>query len=104
MSSRSLPVRLSAQAQRDFIDILRFTAETWGPNQLVAYRIKIDAALRSIGRNPQFGAKRDDLPATHRLAFVGAHVIVYRLEGEGVDVGIGVVRILHQHMSLVRHL
>ena len=104
MSSRSLPVRLSAQAQQDFIDILRFIGEAWGPEQLVAYRIKIDTALRAIGRNPQFGAKRDDLPATHRLAFVGAHVIVDRLEGEGVDVGMGIVRILHQRMSLVRHL
>lgn len=104
MSFRSLPVRLSAQAQQDFSDILRFTAQTWGPKQLVVYRIKIDAALSAISRNPQFGAKRDDLPATHRLAFVGAHVIVYRLEGTGVDVGIGIVRILHQRMSRVRHL
>jgi plasmid stabilization system protein ParE len=31
---------------------------------------------------------------------VRAHVVVYRLE----DQGIGVVRILHQRMSLARHV
>ena len=32
MSSRSLPIRLSRKARQDFIDILRYTGETWGPD------------------------------------------------------------------------
>lgn len=96
MSSRSLPVRLSRKARQDFIDILHFTGETWGPHQLEAYRDKIDDALQAIGRNPDLGHKREDLPVTHRAYLVGAHVIVYRIE----DQGLGVVRILHQRMSL----
>lgn len=102
MSSRSLPVRLSSKARQDFIDILRYTGETWawGLNQLEAYRDKIDDALQAIGRNPELGHKREDLPVTHRAYLVGAHVIVYRIE----DQGLGVVRILHQRMSLTRHL
>lgn len=100
MSSRSLPVKLSRKARQDFIDILRYTGETWGPNQLEVYRDKIDEALQAIGRNPELGHTREDLPPTHRAYLVGAHVVVYRLE----DQGIGVVRILHQRMSLARHV
>ena len=49
-----------------------------------------------MGRNPEIGHKRADIPPTHGAFLVGAHVIVYRLD----DQGIGVVRILHQRMSL----
>ena len=96
MSSRSLAVRLSRKARQDFIDILRYTGETWGPIQLEVYRDKIDDALQEVSRNPEIGHKRADIPPTHHAHLVGAHVIVYRLE----DQGIGVVRILHQRMSL----
>jgi plasmid stabilization system protein ParE len=65
MSSRSLPVRLSKKARQDFIDILRYTGQTWGPNQLEVYRDKIDDALQALGHNPELGHKREDLPTTH---------------------------------------
>lgn len=100
MSSRSLPVTLSAKARQDFIDILRFTGETWGPKQLNAYRDTIDEALQIIGRNPEIGHHDDELPATHRLYVVGSHVIVYRIEPARV----GVIRILHQRMQRSRHV
>ena len=100
MSSRSLPIRLSQKARQDFVDILRYTAQTWGPHQLEVYRDRIDDALQAIGRNPELGYKREDLPATHRAYLVGAHVIVYRIENQGL----GVVRILHQRMSITRHI
>jgi len=46
---------LSPRARKDFIDILRFTGETWGQRQLHAYRDKINDALQAIGRNPAIG-------------------------------------------------
>jgi toxin ParE1/3/4 len=79
---------------------LRFTGENWGPNQLHRYRDKLDEALRAIGANPGLGHCTPDLPETHRLHPVGSHVIVYRTDESGV----GVVRILHQRMNLMRHL
>jgi toxin ParE1/3/4 len=101
MSSRKpLALKLSPKARQDFIDILRYTGETWGPAQLLAYRDKIDGALQSISRNPQLGHRREDLPATHLAYLVGSHVIVYRFAAESV----GVVRILHQRMSLAKHV
>ena len=56
-----------------------------------------DQRLTVIRQNSQLGHGRSDLPATH---LVGSHVLVYRV---GTD-SLGVVRILHQRMSLARHL
>ena len=38
MSSRKpLPLKLSPKARQDFIDILRYTGETWGEKQALCY-------------------------------------------------------------------
>ncbi|NMG67721.1 hypothetical protein GPA19_22520 [Azoarcus indigens] len=102
MSSPEAPRRiaLSPRAKQDFIDILRYTGETWGQEQLHAYRNKLDGALQRIARNPSIGNRAPELPETHRLYFAGSHVIVYRAQ----DSSIALVRILHQRMSLTRHL
>jgi toxin ParE1/3/4 len=93
-------LKLSPKARQDFIDILRYTGETWGQDQLLAYRDKIDEALQAIRHNPQLGHGRDDLPPTHLAYLVGSHVIVYRKDANSI----GVVRILHQRMNLGKHL
>ena len=101
MSSRKpLPLKLSPKARQDFIQILRYTGETWGEKQLQVYRDKIDGALQAISQDPQLGHSRDDLPPAFSAYLVGSHVIVYR------DLGgaIGIVRILHQRMSLAKHV
>jgi len=90
---------LSPRARQDFIDILRYTGETWGQGQLHTYRDKINDALQLIGRNPTMGHRSPELPDTHRLYLVGSHVIVYRDQ----EPTVAVVRILHQRMSLARH-
>lgn len=101
MSSRKpLPIKLSPRARQDFIDILRYTGETWGEKQLQVYRDKIDGVLQAISQNPQLGHSRDDLPPAFSAYLVGSHVIVYRDIGDAI----GIVRILHQRMSLASHL
>ena len=101
MSSRKpVPLKLAPKARQDFIDILRYTGETWGQAQLLIYRDKINEALQAISQSPQLGHLRNDLPSTHLAYLVGSHVIVYRV---GVD-SLGIVRILHKRMSLARHL
>ena len=96
---RQRKIVLSPRARQDFIDILRYTGETWGQGQLHAYRDKLNDALQLIGRNPAMGHRSPELPETHRLYFVGSHVIVYRDQ----DSSMAVVRILHQRMSLAMH-
>jgi hypothetical protein len=38
---RLLPIKLAPMARQDFVEILRFTGEAWGQNQLLIYRDKI---------------------------------------------------------------
>ena len=100
MSSRKTRLKLSPAAQSDFTSILRYTGERWESAQLLAYRDKLHDALTRLGGNPGLGHSSADLPATHSLYFVGSHVIVYRMRAEVVEV----VRILHQRMSVSRHM
>jgi toxin ParE1/3/4 len=101
MSSRKVyRLELSPKAEQDFVDILRYTAETWGEAQFALYRTKIDDALQALIGNPQLGHQRTDLPPTHLAYLVGGHVIVYRVRGATV----AVLRILHQRMSLGKHI
>lgn len=98
MSSPESPRRivLSRRARQDFVDILRFTRETWGPAQSYVYRDKIDAALRSLAAHPLVGRVAAEISDRHRIVAVGTHVIVYRVQGEDVVI----VRMLHQRMRL----
>ena len=98
--SEQLPLKLSPKARKDFIDILRYTGEKWGQEQLLIYRDKINEALQAIGNNPQLGHGRDDLPSTHLAYLVGSHIIIYRKNADSL----GIIRILHQRMSLAKHV
>jgi toxin ParE1/3/4 len=91
---------VSPQAQQDIASILRYTGKTWGKNQLLIYRDKLDEAVKTIGHNPNLGHGSPELPETHRLYFVGSHVVVYRTQGDIISV----VRVLHQRMSLMGHI
>ena len=73
-SREAMPVTLAPRARQDFIDILRYTGETWGQAQLLAYRDKIDDALQALGGNPRLSHPRDDLPSTHRAYLVGSRL------------------------------
>jgi len=96
MSSPEYRLFVSPQAQQDIASILRYTGRTWGRNQLLIYRDKLDEAVKTIGHNPNLGHSSPELPETHRLHFVGSHVVVYRTQGDRISV----VRVLHQRMSL----
>ena len=55
MSSHKSHLKLSPEAQEDFIGILRYTGERWGHEQLLAYRDKLNDALMLLHQNPQLG-------------------------------------------------
>ena len=95
MNDQSLPVVLSQKARKDFVDILRYTAEQWGKAQLEIYRRKIDTAIQRISRNPEIGALRHDLDQPYRTFPVGVHLIVYRRQENQIRL----IRILHQRMD-----
>ena len=72
MSCPDYRLFVSPQAQQDIAGILRYTGKTWGRNQLLIYRDKLDEAMKTIGHNPNLGHGSPELPETHRLYFVGS--------------------------------
>jgi toxin ParE1/3/4 len=106
MSSRNpLPLELSPAAEEDIVDILAYTQMTWGEAQVETYLEKIQKALETIAGNFELGHTRSDLPSTHLAYLVGSHVIIYRaMPNKAHAASIGVLRILHQRMSLARHV
>lgn len=97
MSARKkYSLRLSNQARVDIRDILSFTLQRWGEEQLTVYKDKIDKALALICTNPGIGREWQGRSVYH----VGRHQIFYLCDGRSVNV----VRILHDGMDTDRHL
>jgi toxin ParE1/3/4 len=97
MSLSNFILELSERAQLDFRDILSYTLQTWGEEQLIKYRDLVAAAFTVITNNPEAG-RGDMMP--YRRYTAGQHFIFYRIEGTTVTV----VRILHRKSDFLRHL
>lgn len=106
--SRKWQVRLGRQAERDFIEILRWTTQTFGESQARTHAETISLAIEALGRGPDVvGAKvRDDIQPGIRSLHVarqgraGRHLVVFRAARSKIDV----LRLLHESMDLPRHL
>jgi toxin ParE1/3/4 len=83
--------KLSAQAGRDYREILAFTLDRWGVNQFNKYASLLDDTFDRLVGMPTLGIRRDNL----RLGFyqyrVGQHYIFYRIGIENIEIA----RILH---------
>jgi toxin ParE1/3/4 len=109
MSAPRWRVRLGAQAERDLLDILQWTAEKFGAGQAVSYRTTLMQSIRELGIGPNVtGArKRDDIGnSLYTLPIArhgrrGRHLLLYRVpRGRNIEI----VRILHDSMDLRRHV
>lgn len=98
MSSRkTYSLSLSDEAIEDFRDILSYTMQMWGEQQVEEYAAIVHKALTAIEQNPLTG--KNDLPP-YRHVRAGKHIVFYRVTGNDIYVS----RILHSAMDFVRHL
>ena len=101
-------VRLAAQAELDFSEILAWTVENFGERQAQTYAETLVLAIEALHDGPgQLGAKaRDDIEPGIRILHVarpgraGRHFVVFR---EAPDQCIDVLRLIHDRMDLARH-
>jgi toxin ParE1/3/4 len=102
-------VRLGAEAEKDFVRILKYTADTFGERQAATYQTTLIDALTALHSGPDVpaSASRDEiLPGLRSLHIArqgrpGRHFIICRaLGGEAIEV----VRILHDAMELACHI
>ena len=112
MSSTLWMVRLSAVAQDDYKQILRWSRDNFGQMQAQVYKATLDSALKDLCEGPEIiGVKsRNDIYPNlytlhvERKGRKGRHFICLqacRVDGRQV---IDIVRILHDAMDLRRHL
>ena len=110
--TRSWTVRLTAAAEADFEEILRWTVDQFGEAQARIYAGTVSAVLNDMAAGPSvIGAKkRDDILKgmftlhVARKGRKGRHFVMYRV-GRAPDVDvIEVLRLLHDAMDLQRHL
>jgi len=102
-------VILGAEAEKDFVRILAYTFDIFGPRQTEVYETTILAAIGALDNGPEApgSVARDELRpgfcSLHvaRSGRRGRHVIMYRATADHV---IQVVRILHDAMDFARHI
>ena len=100
MSSRKLGVKLSPDAESDFVDILQYTEERWGLQQVEKYAAKLDKAITVISENPFIGRAKDIYFAGCRAYHVGRHFVLYRVKESTVEI----VRIIPDDRDIKRHI
>jgi toxin ParE1/3/4 len=105
-------IRLSAQAERDYREILRWTLANFGQMQVQAYADTMTSALKALIAGPNIaGAKQRDeigigIYSLHvaRNGRKGRHFVLFRISTFPDKNTIDVLRILHDSMDLERHL
>ncbi len=93
-------LELSASAKNDIENILLYTIEKWGEQQLYRYETILEKALSEIESNPRIGHKKPELEAEVFCYPAGQHYIFYRIKSEIVYV----LRVLHSKMDYAQHL
>ena len=107
--NRGWTVRFGHQAEQDYVEILQWTTKAFGQGQAETYAETIALAVEALRDGPDIlGAKvRDEIQPGIRTLHIarqgrkGRHFLVFRVSaGQAIDV----LRLLHDHMDLPRHL
>lgn len=112
MGGDAWAVRLSAAAEDDFQQILRWTSVQFGPAQARAYADTVSLALKALCAGPVIAGARErpeigpGLWTQHvaRNGRKGHHFIVVRVAEVRDRQVLDVLRILHDALDLQRHL
>ena len=109
---RRRTVRLTAAAENDFRDIVRWTLTEFGSRQARVYAATLSAALRDLTAGPSTpGARQRDEIAKGVFSLhvawkgrKGRHFVIFRIVRDQDTNMIDVLRLLHDAMGLPRHL
>ena len=109
MTQRRWRIRLGNEAEEDFAHILKYTTDTFGPQQTAIYKAALIEALAALEAGPDVlgSVSRDEILPNLRTVHVarrgrrGRHFIMYRAAAGDV---IEVIRILHDGMDWARHI
>jgi toxin ParE1/3/4 len=86
--------------QADLAEIWRNGANNWGIEQADRYADGLFALFDLLAEFPEIARERAEFSPPVRIHPSGAHMVIYRLEGQGVEI----IRILHAHQNLTAYL
>ena len=75
---------LTRAAENDIASIARYTVETFGVEQAIAYRDHLVRAFEFLAQYPRAARERPELRQPSRVYPCQSHVIVYRIAGDGI--------------------
>ena len=78
--------RLAPKAQDDLSDIWNFGAERWSEDQADAYGRDLARLFGTLARHPRIARERPGLPEGVRVHPYRAHMIFYRVDGDGIEI------------------
>ena len=87
-------------AEADLSDIWRHRAATWGIEQAQRSADGLFAVCDLLAEFPELSREREEFTPPMRFHPCGSHLVIYRLEGQGVEI----IRILHSHQNLTTYL
>lgn len=91
---------LRPAAEADLSEIWRHGAATWGVEQAERYADGLFALFDLLADFPEIARQRAEFSPPVRIHPSGAHLVIYRREGQGVEI----IRILHAHQNLAAYL
>lgn len=87
-------------AQADLTQIWRHGASTWGVDQAERYADAPFSLFDLLADFPEMARERPEFTPPVRIHSRGAHLVIYRVEEQGVEI----IRILHAHQNLAAYL
>ena len=87
-------------AEGDLVDIWTHGAATWGESQAERYADGLFALFDLLADYLEIAREREEFTPPVRIHPGGSHLVVYRSEGQGVEI----IRILHAHQNLMAYL
>ncbi|WP_261831842.1 type II toxin-antitoxin system RelE/ParE family toxin [Leminorella grimontii] len=92
---------LTAEAQKDLVDIRRYTREQWGNRQSVSYLSQMQRTLQNLADAPAIGKSREDEFGLNVYSFpYSSHIIYYARHSTGIVI----LAVLHQSQIPASHL
>lgn len=95
-------VILSNSAKKDLENIIEYTYDTWGEEQVEIYRQKIQTGIAEISNNayPQLIRERNDIFEGLKLYKVEKHYLCFSTVGSTLFIG----RFLHEKMDIGKNI
>lgn len=91
---------LRPAAQADIANIWQHGAANWGVDQADRHTDGLFAVFDLIGDFPEMARERVEFTPPVRIHPTGAHLVIYRADGQGVEV----IRLLHAAKNLTAFL